>query len=233
MGTTAILGRLTGMVSITASAIPPAEQIEDEMQKILSSPEFSSPRDTILQKIIDWLLKLFSNILPGGERANLVAIIILVATALLLAFVIVFAVLKISRLLGRQHGRNGHLVGISPELLTPEASCKMAEEEAKSGNYSSAIRWLFINILLTLSAQSYIKINESRTNRQYLNELKRNNYPQINMFQNLVHRFNRIRYGGRKADYEDYSYWVDAVKTISGSSPKCSAFKGGDGHSKG
>lgn len=195
--------------------MPPSEQIEYEMSRILSSPEFGSTKDYLGEMIAKWLSKLFESLSISGGTADFSALIVFTVTVFLLSIVIIFAVAKVLRLFGPSSHSSRIDSKSYANVFTAEDALERSGEEAKAGNFTAAVRWLFINILFILDEKNYIKIHESKTNRQYLNELKYNNFPQRDLFRDLILKFNRIRYGGEQATKEDYLLWLDAAESFS------------------
>ena len=220
------------LLSLSASyTMPSPQEIEEKMERILSAPEFKEQTDYIGQFILDLFEKIFGNLSIGGERAQVIAVAVFIATALLLALMIVFAVRHISKHMGKSINALGPKENISPGKLSADEALAMAKKEAEKENYAGAIKWLFLDVLLSLHIQSYIVLHESKTNRQYFYELKKNRFELLGLFEDLVRRFNSIRYGGRQATREDYLYWSDAADRIHANISK-TGIKGDGQHSK-
>ncbi|NLY43741.1 MAG: DUF4129 domain-containing protein [Clostridiaceae bacterium] len=206
---------MNGLLNISGpSAMPSSQEIEERMEKILSAPEFKEQTDYIGEFILDLLDKIFGSLSIGGKRIQFIAVIVFIATALLLALLVVLAVKNISKHMGKSFNALGPQEDVSSGRLSADEALIMAKKEAKKENYVGAIKWLFLGVLLSLHIQSYIVLHESKTNRQYFNELKKNRFELLGLFEDLVRRFNSIRYGGRQATREDYLYWSDAVGRI-------------------
>jgi len=196
--------------------MPPAEVIEKQMEEILSRPEFSIGRDRFFDQVMKWIGEWLAGLkLPfqgGGFSAT--ALLVWLVTAVILALLLFLFVWGISSLLARnprlfQRGREQR-----QEIMTAEKAFQKAREASAKGAYGEGIRWLFISLLWTLENQAFLSVHDAKTNRQYIQELKRNRYPQLAAFQELANSFNRIRYGGQQAGVEDFTRWERRIKAL-------------------
>jgi hypothetical protein len=196
--------------------MPSAEAIEKQMEDILSRPEFSIGRDRILNQVMKWIGEWLARLkLPfqAGDFSS-AALVVWVITAVILALLVFLFVWGISRFLARNPRVSRREGEGRQEIMTAEIALQRAREASARGAYGEGIRWLFISLLWTLEDQAFLSVHDAKTNRQYIQELKRNHYPQLAAFQELANSFNRIRYGGQRAGEEDFSRWVKRIKGL-------------------
>ncbi|MGE4283593.1 MAG: DUF4129 domain-containing protein [Clostridia bacterium] len=216
MGTTTEVNNIVGIFSNigTKRLIPSPKIIEEKMDEVLSAPEFQSHKDYLGELIADWLRKIFANIKVGEGTMNFAALAVFIITASLLGVLIIVVTLLVLRMIGK----DTHVASLkryaNKEKLTVELALEYAEQEGNSANYTAAVKWFFLSLLLMLHGEKYIVLHESKTNRQYMTELIKSQYPHLELFQSLVLQFNNICYGGRQATQEDYLNWSQKISIL-------------------
>lgn len=97
------------------------------------------------------------------------------------------------------------------ELMLALKDAQLVEERAAafaaSGDYRQGIRHLYIALLLKLNEKDYIRIQKSKTNKQYMNELRNAYFKYYETVIEFTHDFNRFWYGNRLAGKENYEHW--------------------------
>jgi len=68
----------------------------------------------------------------------------------------------------------------------------------RSGNYRLAVRYLYLQLLTRLSDKKYIEINKSKTNYEYVNEIRRHSF--ANEFASLTLKYEYVWYGEYPVD---------------------------------
>lgn len=199
----------------TNNIMPAPEAIENAAKEIFASPEFRNQKDYLAQWIESILNKLFGNTVIKNDAYTFTAFLVMVITISIIGALIIFIIYHLSNKLVR----NTHLYDKAPETvkddrLTFDRTLINAREAAQKEYYSTAIKWLFISVLLILQEQSFITIHPSKTNRQYMKELVGNNSPHTGIFKKLSEQFNSIRYGGREATIDDYNSWLNDINQI-------------------
>ena len=77
------------------------------------------------------------------------------------------------------------------------------------GDCNQALRFLFIALLIKFNELNLIKIDKSKTNRQYLRELSGNSYAFIEMIQGFAEAFNEHWYGNKPLNRDTFDQWYD------------------------
>ncbi len=94
--------------------------------------------------------------------------------------------------------------GIILKSENAKANIKQLILEAENtGNFTTAIRYQFLDILRVLDEKKLIKWNESKTNLNYINELKE--LKERESFSRLAHIFEYLVYGEFNIDESKYS----------------------------
>lgn len=203
--------------------MPPAEVIEKQMEEILARPEFAIGGDRLFDQIMKWIAEWLAGLklpFPGGGFSS-GALLVWSVTAVILALLLFLFVWGVSQFLARNTRLSQREREEQQWIMTAEIAFQRAQEASERGAYGEGIRWLFISLLWTLENQAFLSVHDAKANRQYIQELKRNHYPQLAAFRELANAFNGIRYGGQRAGAEDFARWEERVKALR---------EGGDNH---
>lgn len=174
------------------------ERIRREIADILSQPKYqggSGSQVAWWRRFIYWLLDLImraSDLVGGPVVAGIIALLLVVALATVITLHLgkrrtreVEARLAIERTLAR---------GDDPADLE-----RMAETAATRGDYASAVRLLFVAGLLRLDDRGRIMFSPGTPTTEYIIALGSAE------LEELAGQFDRIVYGRRQADGEDYA----------------------------
>ncbi len=189
------------------------------LQAVLKRPEFQwnqpvSPLqaflDSLRQKPIEWLNSLFgqngvSIPIPGGEIFFIFAIIVLI---IVLAYVFrsLFGDLIVESRLNEDQ-----LPG--DELLTAETALQRAKEISQTGDYRTAVRYLYLSSLLLLDERGLLRFDRSKTNREYLRSVA--SYPHLSEpLREVIDVFDRVWYGFRTLDEYEFRHYVEKVDQL-------------------
>lgn len=194
---------------------------EDSLAAILARPEFQyetaepSPLEqwwqSIKARFWEWVARLLPNVgIPGGRLPNILLTIVGVA---LLAAILVYVWRNLladftteARL---EDGAQG-----SDEDLTADTALQRAQDLSHSGDYRSAVRYLYLSSLLILEERGLLRHNRALTNREYLRSVAHR--PELaSVLSDVIEVFDRVWYGYRplqKADYERYARQVQTLK---------------------
>ncbi len=192
----------------------------DSLKAILSQPEFQwrpNPIGEWLQKMWDkfmeWLDRLFggngggSVTVRGGTTPFTVLALILLLLILAYIFRGLFAdLVGESALEPLDQDNDSH--------LTSETALKKAQTFSASGDYRTAVRYLYLSSLLMLDERGLLRYDRSRTNREYIHNVTA--HPNLaRPLRSVVEVFDRVWYGFEPLDepaYREYAEEVDELK---------------------
>jgi len=134
-------------------------------------------------------------------------IIEIICIVLIIAFLaaIIFFIFKGLRKSRRMKEKDDTVLLTS--LKDPETVESKALEYADKGDYRQAIRLLYISMLLRFNEDNIIKIDKSKTNKQYLIEMQINGFEKYDLVTEFTEIFNRCWYGNRNLQKEKFDYW--------------------------
>src|SRR5699024_4298162 len=80
-----------------------------------------------------------------------------------------------------------------------------AEKQASAGNYSVAVRHMFLALLLYFHENDMVEAKSWKTNWDYCDELRKVNQPLAEQFYHLALLFDEVFYGERVMTRDEYS----------------------------
>jgi len=115
----------------------------------------------------------------------------------LFVFLIYKLFLSNSSILARSRKNISRDISVEKEedSTDPDALLRSA---IRSGNYRLAVRYLYLQLLTRLSDKKYIEINKSKTNYEYVNEIRRHSF--ANEFASLTLKYEYVWYGEYPVD---------------------------------
>jgi competence protein ComGC len=148
-------------------------------------------------KLVDSMSK------SGSFYAYIIELLIFVLILGIILFLIIKFLLKREKIKLKQND-NAQKIDINADYYT------LAQEASSKSELKSAIRFMFLGILVSLSKLNLLKIAEGKTNYQYYLELRKNKSDGlgdksfISKFRNCIFIFNEIWYGKKQADLLKY-----------------------------
>ena len=179
------------------------------MRHVLSGAEFShlnrrTMRDTMLEKLNEWLNRLFARLAGSRSQSPWVGRIIFWSFILLVCIGLAWGLLQLER-----HWR----IRLVPESLIPANGAASARDwqfwledahrAAASGLWREAIHFVYWAAISRLESRRLWPADRTRTPREYL-ALVSPEDPRKEGLAALTHNFEHTWYGGRPADEVDY-----------------------------
>lgn len=197
-------------------------QYREKLATILSAPEFrwveKQPSRLeewwrrLQERFWEWMSKLFGEDDGTIHVVPLPTSIVTIGGSLALLLVL-FYVLR---------GLNASFVterAMNPEdaedeaMLTATAAMKRAQTFSASGDYRTAIRYLYLSALLALDERGVLRYDRTLTNREYIRTLEKR--PLLaRTFGSIVGVFDRVWYGKQPVDAETYAEYVAHIEDL-------------------
>jgi uncharacterized membrane protein len=237
-GRRSMLNEISDRLSALQERIRQSQQIANpgdrsaQLDRILARPEYQldKERESSIKKFLYGLWEEFLHFLrglaftPGGgsELPNtglLSGFRILLVIIVLVALVIgAFHLTKRLRRKRQTEEEKDVREVLGEEIagdITSGDLLTTAAELAKQGDYRTAIRRVYIALLLDLEQRGKLPLHPSKTNRDYLNDMRSEGkiYPTFSM---MTRAFEMIWYGQRGATKEDFNGFVSRYKEAKG-----------------
>jgi hypothetical protein len=197
----------------------PWNQMQRQLEDILSREEFQwqtpAPNpirewfNKLLRQVLDWFVSLLPReVVIGGNLTQWIVGGALVVALLIILWVVVRSVG--SSLIGeadldKQWDERG--------VITADGALKNEQETARTGDYRSAVRWLYLSSLLILEEHGLLRYDRSRTNREYLRSVAHS--PELStILREVIDVFDRVWYGFQPIESDDYDHYVEQVTQL-------------------
>lgn len=216
----AIAARLGAIID--ALAQPPSSAPADavaRLEQILDAPPFNrpppAPPPQWLVDVLDWLVRLIESVLrPVGAvppaAANTLAWFIALAGIVALAGVIIYLLIGVRRGIIRDARP---VVDGAEERISAAAARDQAGDLARSGDYRTAVRLLYLSALLWLDEQNLLRYDRALTNREYLERAR--NAPELHArLAPVIETFDRVWYGHLGIDGASFEAYRDQIEAL-------------------
>src|SRR5258706_8166645 len=185
---------------------------------ILQRPEFQWDRppspleewwNNLQMKFFEWLNSIFgkdgiSIPIPGDIFTSVAST--LLAVILVYVFRALFGDLIVESSLGDENIADD-------ELLPAETALQKAKEISRSGDYRTAVRYLYLSSLLLLDERGLLRFDRSKTNREYLRSVSA--FPNLSApLREVIDVFDRVWYGFQPLDQDDFQHYVEKVDQL-------------------
>jgi hypothetical protein len=175
---------------------------------------YENAKEAIGEFIYKFLVKTFSSI-PNPEEIskNISTIFMIIGIAAIVAIIII-VVLKINKTLEKK-GRIKEILGERiDENTTPNSFRLKAEELYKAGDYRAAIRFDFIALLFLMHEKNVVYLDETKTNKEIYDYLKKKAFGNIGAFGYLSNTFNSSWYGHKTTEEEGLKAWSSNINLL-------------------
>lgn len=191
------------------------------LHAILARPEFqwATPEPTWLEKLLqqiqqwfwEWVTRLF-----GGRQISIANSPLIYVIAGGIFIVLVFVIGFFLR------GLLASLVAESSappdphaddEDLSAEAALQKAQALSGTGDYRTAVRYLYLSALLLLEERGLLRYNRTLTNREYLRTVS--HLPELSaILRDVVEVFDQVWYGYHPLDESAYARYAERVADL-------------------
>jgi len=199
----------------------PIHSWEKMLDQILKGQEYQvyyQDNRNLLQRLWDWIkewvLELiyewFGGLSPSSTAGDIIVAILLFVG---LIIVIMLAVYVMRYWRGNQRLKKSQPFGdIDTQSLTlTDYQTSLAKAE-QNKNYSLAIRYQFLVLLVKLDQREWILKKSWKTNWDYYQELKQDRERNAELFYQLAVYFDSVTYGNRHVNAEDYQTYVKKIQ---------------------
>ncbi|AFQ45240.1 DUF4129 domain-containing protein [Desulfosporosinus meridiei] len=190
----------------------PLDTFREELHKILVTQEYqvyTQESKSLFQGLFDelknWLHQMLQNLFPHTDVAKSTSAwlsygIATLGTVLLLVLLFLF----ISRFVRQGRIHLDQISMFQGQAFTAHDHLREAHRLAQEGNYHSALRNLFLGLIIYLDQNQRIVAKTWKTNWEYYVELKDRSAQQADSFYSLAIKFEEAMYGGRPITKDDY-----------------------------
>ena len=197
----------------------PLDLFREDLQGILATEEYqvyTREPNNLLRDLFDslgnWLHQILKSIFPHVDVAKKTSEWLsygIAALGVLLLFLLLY--LLLSRFVRQGQVNLKQVSMVKGQSLTAQRHLVEAHKLAEEGNYSSALRHLFLGFLLSLDQNQWIEAKAWKTNWEYYAELMERAPQLAGSFYTLAVKFEEAMYGGRPIARDDYWLYHNQV----------------------
>jgi Domain of unknown function (DUF4129) len=212
------LGAILDALAQPNSSAPP--DARERLKQILDNPPFKQPAadpnaGSWWRDFWDWVGRVLEALLrPVGSAmrpaSQALGWAILAIGGLLLAGVIGYLLLGLHRNMAAE----ARAAADDPEAgLTARSALDQASEIARSGDYRTAMRYLYLSALLWLDERDLLRYDRALTNREYLDHLH-DNAALRERLRPVVETFDQVWYGHAPLDAQSFALYRAQVEAL-------------------
>lgn len=221
--TATIAARLQAILNTLArpSASAPADA-QQQLAELLSRPPFAEPErpdidlawlDQLLRPLLEWLETLFQPATDVGQAASPVFNVIVIGVSLLLLLVVLVVLVRSLRRSTVSVARTAPDPDDPDARLTPAEAVSHAQSLARDGDFRTAVRYMYLALLLRLDAANLLRYDRALTNSEYLEQLRGN--PQLRAeITPIIQTFDRVWYGNEPLDAAGFQAYAQQVAAL-------------------
>ena len=178
-------------------------------REVAARPQFHEPEETIADvPWTDWLGQWLRHLVAGlrdfkyaGQLSGTARFLVIVLTAIAVAGLVVLLV-RLTRRRREREAANFDEPAAGRALLTPRQYEKRLRAALEIGDWHGAWLAAWLQFLARLEDRHLVDADRSRTNREYLAQLRGQPLPAgaVPLLAGMVEDYDRVVYGGRRID---------------------------------
>lgn len=215
-------------IPVPAAADDTEQQVKEKLEVILQSEEFQDQQSTgfldsladKIEDIIEYIKEKLNRKKPAVKEekpsftgGKLPAVDTLVSGGIIVGILLLIGVLLHKEFYkSRQITQTGNLL---VEMQNkPDEVQQRIQELYDQHQYRDAFRYMYLALLIDLNKMGWIRIDKSKTNRQYMRELKSSGYRGFDMVKGFTEAFNEYWYGKRELSRETFEEWQRKYQSL-------------------
>ncbi len=208
---------------VPAYVIAPSEKVayvggeerKAEMREILSRREFAGSDSSIIDLVSSWIKRALGGLFGSGLDAipSSKAVSVTLAVIVLGAFLVILALVLARLGFGMSSTFEEETSDLYAGPNSPRLALDDAAKAASDGDFRSAIRLVYLAVLLRLDEREMIRFDRTGTNWEYLATLRKR--PAIyTVLRPATTLFDRKWYGHESAISSDYETLLDTYGKV-------------------
>ncbi|HEY5563239.1 MAG TPA: hypothetical protein VIK72_16085 [Clostridiaceae bacterium] len=200
-------------------------EFQNALGKILQGPEYKSIRifkEDYIQELKDYLSKMILNIIKkiisnmdtAKAVSGTLSTIFIIIGLLMIISIIILIVIKFNKTLSHKTKLREILGEKIDNRTSPKSLRSRGEAFANQDDYRQAIRFSFIALLLLMHEENLLYLDETKTNEEIYNYLKKSNFSKLMIFKALINDFNENWYGHKVWNKKLYNHWEENLSLI-------------------
>lgn len=191
------------------------------LETLLSQPPFTQPAvavdmswlEELLLRFIEWLQQIFSPAVGVWQGVWSVFRVLVIGVSIALLLLVLGLLLRsLSRSVARTARTTANPTE-PDEQITAADAMQQSQQLARSGDYRTAMRYLYLALLLRLDEAHLLRYDRTLTNREYLHQLHDN--PDLRQRMTpIIQTFDRVWYGNEPLDAASFHAYEQQITAV-------------------
>lgn len=205
--------------------LPTRVEFENKTNSILNRTEYKhlkngltdyieKIREAISNWIVEMLKKTVLKLSPSSSVPDKLSVIFMIIGIVLFMAILIVVIVRITKAFEKKSRITEILGEKIDEKTTPNSLRAKGADSYKSGDIRQAVRYDFIALLLLMHEKSLIYLDETKTNKEIYNYLKKNSFSKLSAIEELINLFNASWYGHKNPALEDYEAWNSNISAV-------------------
>lgn len=198
------------------------QQVKDKLARILASEEFKEESSAFMERLADqikdvleYIKEKLSSMRPkakGGSKPGYISKELPVVDTFVSDGIILGILALIGVLLHKEFYKSRQIAAQHNELLVklqnkPDEVKQRIQELYEQQHFREAFRYTYLALLIDLNKMGFLRIDKSKTNRQYMRELRASGYKSYDTVRSFTDAFNEYWYGKKELSKEVFEGW--------------------------
>ncbi len=201
-----------------AGQMPPNDAL-DVLQSILARPEFQWREEptwlqSLWEQFLDWLAQWLGEsqgVEISNEQTDLTLDVMNVLAFVLVAGILAYAIRTMFSDFISESALDASAPHETP--LNARQALKQADSFSQSGDYRTAVRYLYLSALLILDERGLLYYDRAQTNREYLRQVA-GNAQVAGLLREVIQVFDQVWYGFQPLDEQSYQRYAARVREL-------------------
>lgn len=208
-----------------STMVPSKSEFDSTIQEILQRPQYrhlKSGSNDFIQRIREaikqWLEKSFENIhldaasIPSAPDG--LSTIFMIVGLLSILTIMIGIIVKVSKTFEKKSRVKEILGEKIDDQTTPKGLRRKASAFEKQGDFRQAIRYDFIALLFLMHEKGLLYLEETKTNEEIYNYLRRKGFFMLSLFKDMINTFNSAWYGHKLCNKDIYEKWNSNINLL-------------------
>jgi hypothetical protein len=212
-------------VRVFSLLLPTRVEFENKTNSILNRTEYKHLKngltdyiDKIKEAISNWIVEMLKKTVlklsPSSSVPDKLSVVFMIIGIVLFMAILIVAIVRITKAFEKKSRITEILGEKIDERTTPNSLRAKGADSYKSGDIRQAVRYDFIALLLLMHEKSLVYLDETKTNKEIYNYLKKNSFSKLSAIEALINLFNASWYGHKNPSLEDYDIWNSNISAV-------------------
>lgn len=203
---------------------PTKEKFDETIEVILNRLEYRhlgeylDMMEKFKERIVSWIESWLKSISFRQEEIReaipSISNAVIVVGTTMVVIIIILLILYVKKIVKKDKKIRTILGEVIDDDTTKEGLKEKASRLKGLGEYREALRYSFISLLFQMNEKNLLYLDDTKTNSELVNILKKSDFININLFEKATGLFNEVWYGHRIINKEMYESWENMIQVL-------------------